>query len=213
MRGDILVIGDHHRQAAKGILDLIHDEIGKEESKYLVTIGGESGAGKSEVAYSLKGLLDGMGMDSYILQQDDYFEYPPLTNAGMRKKDIRRVGPGEVKLDVLNENIRLIRSGEPFLEKPLVVFQEDRITKETVDLRLYRVIIIDGTYTTLLEPVDCRVFIDRDREDTKADRQRRNREQQDEWLEQILKIEHRIISQHKQRADIIINKEFKAYRP
>jgi uridine kinase len=213
MRGDILVIGEQHRQAAQGVVDMILDEIAGNDAKYLITVGGESGAGKSELASAIKDLLDGTGIRTLILQQDDYFVYPPLTNARVRLKDIHHVGPGEVKLDILNDNIRSIRAGQKSVEKPLVIFQEDRITSEIIDLQPFRVVIIEGTYTTLLENIDCRIFIDRDRADTREDRMRRNREKQDEWLEQILEIEHSIITRHKLHADIIINKEFKAHRP
>jgi uridine kinase len=130
----------------------------------------------------------------------------------MRAKDIGRVGPGEVRLDLLNENIKTILDGNKEIKKPLVIFEEDRITSEKVYLEPFKVIIIDGTYTTLLENIDCRVFIDRDRDDTRADRLKRNREQQNEYLEKILEIEHLIISKHKALANIIVNKEFKVIK-
>jgi uridine kinase len=74
------------------------------------------------------------------------------------------------------------------------------------------VIIIEGTYTTLVDNIDCHVFIDRNRDDTREDRLKRNREKQNDYLERILEIEHNIISRHKDMADIIINKEFKVSR-
>lgn len=213
MRGDILIIGDHHRKAAEGLLKLILPDIIAKQGKYLITVAGESGAGKSEIAYALEGLLDKLRIKAHIIQQDDYFVYPPKTNERMRVIDINRVGPQEVKLDLLNENILAIVSGNFKIEKPLVIFEEDRITKELIDLEPYRVVLIDGTYTTLLEHIDCHVFIDRDRNDTREDRLKRNRERQNDYLEDILEIEHNVISRHKEVADIIIDKEFNACRP
>lgn len=209
MRGDILIIGDHHRQAAIGICEMKKDDILLKDGKYIFTIAGESGSGKSELASALKDQLGKAGISTFIIQQDDYFEYPPKTNARMREGDISRVGPGEVRLDVLNENLLSIISGKPAIEKPLVIFAEDRITTESLDLSAYRVIIVDGTYTSLLDHTDCRIFIDRDNNDTREDRLKRNREKQDDYLEQILEIEHKIISRHKTRADIVVNKDFK----
>ncbi len=47
-----------------------------------------------------------------IIQQDDYFVHPPKTNEQIREKNIGWVGPGEVRLDLLNENIREIIDGQ-----------------------------------------------------------------------------------------------------
>lgn len=211
MRGDILIIGDHHRRAAEGILEIKLPAILSKGGKFFFTIAGESGAGKSEIAYAMEGLLEKSGILAYIIQQDDYFVFPPKTNEKMRVIDIKRVGPEEVRLDLLNKNIKSVSEGQHEIEKPLVIFAEDRITSEVLNLEPYRVILIDGTYTTLLENIDCHVFIDRDRDDTREDRLKRNRENQNEYLENILEIEHNIISRHKELADIIIDKAFKAF--
>ena len=212
MRGDILIIRDHHRLAAEDIINLALSGIRSKTGKYLFTIAGESGAGKSEIAYAMEGMLEKKDIPVYIIQQDDYFILPPKTNERARVIDINRVGPGEVRLDLLNENIKAISNGKTAIEKPLVIFEEDRITNELLDLAPYKVIIIDGTYTTLLDGIDCHVFIDRDRDDTRDDRLKRNRENQNDYLERILEIEHNIISRHKEMADVIVNKEFKAFK-
>jgi uridine kinase len=212
MRGDILIIGEHHRLAANEILQMTLAGIQLKPGKYFYTIAGESGAGKSEIASALKDCLEKAGIPSFIFQQDDYFEFPPKTNASIRVENISRIGPGEVRLDLLNENLSSILSGISIIEKPLVLFSENRISTETVDLSSFKVIIIDGTYTTLLDRIDCRVFIDRDNNDTREDRLKRNREKQDAYLEQILEIEHKIISRHKSMANIIVTNDFRAVR-
>jgi uridine kinase len=209
MRGDILIIGKHHTRAAEEILSFMLPLISSKEGKFLFSVGGESGAGKSEISYALENLLERNGVAAMIIQQDDYFVHPPKTNEQIRHKNISWVGPGEVRLDLLNENIREILDGKPEIRKPLVIFAEDRIISEKISLTPFKVIIIDGTYTTLLENIDCRVYIDRDREDTREDRLRRNREQQNDYLEKILEIEHQIISRHKALANIIVHKDFK----
>ena len=209
MRGDILIIGRHHTQAAHEILNIMLPAIQSKAGRFLFTLGGESGAGKSEISYAIENLLETKNIGALIIQQDDYFVYPPKTNEQIRSKNIKWVGPGEVKLDLLNENIRDIIAGKPEIRKPLVIFAEDRIISEKISLTPFKVIIIDGTYTTLLENIDCRIFIDRDREDTRDDRLKRNREQQSDYLEKILEIEHNIISRHKTLANLIVTKEFK----
>jgi uridine kinase len=209
MKGDILIIGEHHQKAAVRLFGYIEPLIRQNAPRpFVITIAGESGAGKSEIAAALADILEQNQSRVRIIQQDDFFIYPPRTNARMRESDIGHVGPHEVRLDLLNETIAGIHDGRLILEKPLVIFEEDRIIRETIDLRPYRVIIIEGTYTTLLNGADCRIFIDRDLNDTREDRKKRNREKQDEYLEKILEIEHRIISQHKKMANLLITKDF-----
>lgn len=212
MKGDILIISEQHRRAADDIVRIAFPEVNSKAGKYFFTVAGESGAGKSEIASAMKELLEKQGLTAFIIQQDDYFILPPETNAKARIVDINRVGPQEVDLDLLNRNIKDIAAGQAVI-KPLVIFAEDRITSETIHFEPFKVVIIDGTYTTLLEGIDCHVFIDRDRNDTREDRQKRNREKQNDYLENILEIEHHVISRHKDMADIIVDKEFKAYRP
>jgi uridine kinase len=210
MKGDILIIDEHHRRAAAKVVDLISEQIKNSKNKFIITVAGESGAGKSEIAASIAENLAESGYKSYVFGQDDYFKLPPKTNARQRVKDISWVGVNEVKLDLLDQNIAEILEGRNRITKPLVDFNADTIGEETVETSDYDILIAEGTYTTLLRNADCRVFIDRNRWDTKESRQKRNREKQDAFLEKILTIEHEIISKHKAKADIVISKDFDA---
>lgn len=209
MIGDRLIIKEEHARAARQIVTVLVPRLRETRSPFIVTIAGESGAGKSEIASSLARHLDEQGFRSIILQQDDYFVYPPKTNARMRAKDIRHVGPGEVRLDVMAENITAVLRGDPEIEKPLVVYEEDRVTSETLSLSGISVVIVEGTYTTLLNQAHCHVFIERDYRDTRESRQERAREAQDAYLEKILEIEHEIISGHKRMADILVTRDYR----
>ena len=208
MKGDKLVIQEGHVNAARHIMKLLLPQIRKAQSKFVITIAGESGSGKSEIAAALSEFLSEKGIKSAIIQQDDYFVYPPKTNAKMRRKDISHVGLSEVRLAVLDQNLRDIIEGENEINKPLVIFNEDLITKETVKLEGIKAIIVDGTYTTILKNVHQRIFIDRTYVDTINTRKCRAREEQDEFLEKILQIEHKIISSHKPQADIIVTNNY-----
>lgn len=212
MQGDVLIINENHRKAAKQVLPLILDKIKKTENIYAISVAGESGAGKSEIAASIAKELENNNITNFIFQQDDYFEFPPKTNSQMRLNNISHVGISEVNLDLLDNEIQMVKEGQTFFEKPLVIFEKNRIDKETVFLDETDVLIVEGTYTTALKNVDIRIFIDRDFNDTRASRLERNRERQDDYLEKILLIEHNIISKHKDLADIIITKEYDAIK-
>ena len=209
MIGDKLNIEQRHIDAAGSIMELVLLRIEECEGKFILTIAGESGAGKSEIASVLCERLCEAGLKSVILQQDDYFVYPPKTNASMRKKDIGHVGLSEVRLGLLDENLRAIIDGEEEINKPLVNFEGDRITKETIKLEGVKVVVVEGTYTSVLKNVHKHIFIDQSYVDTREIRKRRAREEQDEFLEKILEIEHKIISSHKREADIIVTSDYK----
>jgi uridine kinase len=208
MKGDILMISDKHRNAARQSLGFILPLIKESSKKFVITVAGESGAGKSETAASIAGELNRLNINTIVFQQDDYFIYPPKTNALKRREDLQWVGIQEVKLDLLDEHARLFSSGAESIIKPLVIFNEDRIDNEVVRVIDFQGLVIEGTYTTLLSNAHIRIFIDLDFNATKASRQLRNREEQDEYLEKILEIEHRIITEHKRLADIIITEKF-----
>jgi len=204
MRGDKLVPKPEHHKAARGLSRLLFPLFKVFEKGFAVTIGGESGSGKTELAIALSQVLEQQDVSTLILQQDDYFVYPPRTNAKMRKRNIGHVGPSEVRLNLLDQHLAQFHQGTKQIIKPLVIYQDNLITTETVNLEGIDVLIVEGTYTTLLKNADARIFIDRSFLQTKADRLKRAREAQDEHLDRILEIEHRIIAGHKETADIIV---------
>jgi uridine kinase len=178
-----------------------------------LTVAGESGSGKSEIAGELAKRLEADGLRVLILQQDDYFFYPPKTNHQRRLQDIRNVGLEEVNLALLAEHLRQFKhSPGQVIDKPLVIFEEDRITREKIDPKEYDMVIAEGTYTTLLEDADYRIFIDRDYRMTLEARKERARDPIDEFSERVLEIEHGIISKHKKLAHIVVDKDYNAHR-
>jgi uridine kinase len=152
-----------------------------------------------------------VGMKAVVLGQDDYFVLPPRSNDARRRSDPEWLGPHvEVRLDLLDRHLRHAVAGEPSITKPLVDYDMDSIEEEVVDLAGADVVIAEGTYTSLLKHVDKRIFIDRSRLDTLEHRRKRSRgdEVGDPFIEEVLKVEHKIIAGHRQLADIIITKDY-----
>lgn len=207
MIGDKLHIQPHHTNAAREVFEAVKNDVGGERTAF--TVAGQSGAGKSEIAAELARFLDADGHKTYIFAQDDYFVHPPKTNHNERLKDIAWVGLQEVKLSLLDQHLAAFKAGQQLvLEKPLVIFDEDRITSEKVDLSPFNIVIAEGTYTTTLKNADYHVFIDRDYYDTREHRIARGRDKIDEFSDRILKIEDGIITKHKQYADFIVRKDY-----
>ncbi|MFC1822152.1 hypothetical protein ACFL9T_05560 [Thermodesulfobacteriota bacterium] len=212
MRGDVLIIQEWHRKAGSKAAQFIIPQIEQSTGKYTITVAGESGSGKSEIAEVIAETLAGKNIKSVIFQQDDYFVHPPKTNENTRRKDMDWVGANEVLLDVMDQNLKDFKGGKTEITKPLVIFEEDRITEETITTDDFKVAIAEGTYTTTLNQVDCRVFIDQTYHETKKARLLRAREEQDDFLETVLKIEHKVISSHKRIADFIVTADYDVIR-
>jgi len=205
MIGDKLIIEIYHTDRAEEICKHLEGRIKK---RFTITVAGESGAGKSELAFEIARILTKKGIKADILQQDDYFVFPPKTNHEMRRSNLQQVGPYEVKLDFLSANLRSFKRDETLIFKPLVIFDEDRITTEEIDTENTEVLIAEGTYTSLLQFVDFRIFIDRDYHQTLEARKRRARDKFEPFVVDVLEKEHQIISQHKSLADAIVSSDF-----
>ena len=191
------------------IMNHIELLIDQSEGVFCINISGESGCGKSTLALALDMVLREKGLNLYVFHMDDYFLLPPASNHQNRVLSLDNVGPHEVNLALLQENIEDMKAGKNAIVKPLVHYKENRIENIIVSTEDIQVIIVEGTYTSLLSDIDCKIFIDRDYKDTLAQRKGRAREPITPFIESVLELEHKIISSHKVLADIIIDKNYK----
>jgi uridine kinase len=211
MKGDKLILLDYHKRAATEIVSYIIPNIRKKKTRYIITVAGESGSGKSETGKAIADELAKFGIKSILLGQDDYFVLPPESNDLKRREDPEWLGPHvEVRLDVLEQNLVSAIQGNKEIIKPLVDYDLNTIEDEVINLDGIKVLIAEGTYTSLLKHIDTRIFICRNWQDTLEHRQKRKRghEVGDPFIEQVLRLEHKIIAGHKQLADILITKDF-----
>ena len=210
MKGDSIIVEEHHRKAGEDIAQCLSPMLRQLRERYTLSVAGQSGAGKSETAQAIADALERHGITCVILQQDDYFVHPPKTNDATRRADISWVGTQEVRLDLMDEHLKLFLDGATRIEKPLVNYAEDSIGSEEMEPGSAQVAIAEGTYTTLLKNVNCHVFIDRDYHETRGHREkrRRNEAELDAFIDQVLQIEHEIISANRKQADILVNKDY-----
>ncbi|MBA4320456.1 MAG: hypothetical protein C0412_18820 [Flavobacterium sp.] len=215
MKGDIVLIQEHHKQAATVIVSQIIDLIKAKPSRFVITVAGESGSGKSETGVAIANELEKFGILSVVLGQDDYFYLAPKLNSAKRHEDPDWLGPHvEVNFVVFEQNLIDAIENKPGFDKPLVDYNANTIESQTISLDGVKVIIAEGTYTSLLKHVDIKVFISRNWLKTLEDRRKRNRgnEVNDPFTEQILATEHKIIAGHKQLADFVISDEFEVMK-
>ena len=211
MKGDIILLSEKHIRAAKVIVAQIAEKINAKPGRFVITVAGESGSGKSETGTAIANELEKLGIKSVLLGQDDYFLLPPKSNTAKRRADPDWLGPHvEVNFAALEQNLINAISGSSEITKPQVDYHADKIESETISLESIKVVIAEGTYTSLLKHVDVKVFIARNWLKTLEDRKKRNRgnEVNDPFTENILATEHKIIAGHKQLADFVINDDY-----
>ena len=211
MKGDIVLVQAHHQKVAGEIVPQIIEKIKAVKRIYTITVGGESGSGKSEISVAIANELKNYGVNAIIFGQDDYFYLPPKLNSEKRHEDPEWLGPHiEVNLDLLEKNLVEAIQGQSIITKPLIDYNENTSELQTVDLMDVKVIIAEGTYTSLLRNIDTKIFITRNWLATWEDRKKRNRgnEINDPFTEKILSTEHKIIAGHKYLADFIVDDDY-----
>jgi len=210
MQGDNIVISAQHLEVAHKIVEILRSHMTDSEGKYTITVAGESGSGKSTTAAALFTVLQQKGMKCVLLQQDDYYVYPPITNDRTRRQNPEWRGLCEVNLALLDQHLQEFLEGHSQIQKPLIVYAEDRIDHEIIDVGQANILIVAGTFISLLTHVNARIFIDRTYLDTRIDRRKRSRYQAelDDFTEGILENEHKIVFAHKAFADVIITKNY-----
>jgi uridine kinase len=199
-----------HVKASLVIVANIINCIKAKEQRYIISLAGESGCGKTETAKALVAEFNRQGINSLVLSQDDYFFLPPLANDAMRKKSPEWLGPHkEVNMKLLDDTLVEAMVGDK-INVSHIDYDTNVETVEKIDIEGVKVIIVEGTYTSLLKHIDTRIFIDADYKDTLKFRKLRSRgnEVNDPFVENILETEHKIIAGHKYLADFIITKDY-----
>jgi uridine kinase len=199
-----------HKRVSESIVSLLIDKIGNNKV-FTISLAGETGSGKTRTGEALVMEFQKRGIRAIVIGQDNYFFLPPLANDAMRKKDPEWLGPHkEVDLKLLDKNLRDAKKGAEKISIPHIEYNSNKRTTRELDINGIKVIIAEGTYTSLLRNIDTRIFIDEDYKETLKYRKRRNRgnEVNDPFVEGILETEHKMIAGHKLLADIIITKDY-----
>lgn len=179
--------------------------------KMVIGISGESGSGKSVTAYCLSKVFEQHQIPTSRIQMDDYFHLPAKTNHENRLLSFDHIGPQEVNLDLLDEHILAFKEARD-VTGPFSNFAANTLESHHLAFAQKEVLIVEGTYIPLLQRIPFYIFIDKSYLDTLENRLSRGRESFDPFVEQVLKIEHEIISSFKAKADIVIDKNYQPYQ-
>jgi len=185
LEGDKVIIQQEHRDKAK----LIITELLKQQylidnwGKYVLSIGGESGTGKTEIAQVLRSLAYKRGWGAVIVSLDDYYK----TNWQDRNK-IRRetnlIGITEIDWERLDYTINQFKDNED----TGIIYRLNKYTNSQEQI-IYKpkdvnIMIIEGLYAN--ETGDLKVKIKGIYKDTVEFRKLRGKETQNDWRNVVL---------------------------
>lgn len=213
MLGDVLLINELHKAAAKSLLEIVSAERDKKLNedpnyKYVVAISGESGAGKSELSHSLALLLKGLNIRVKVIHADNYYGVPPLLRKEWRiAKGLSAIGPNEYDWDLLHKNIKEFKE-DMIARIPCIDIIPEQVDELITDFQKINLLIVDGLYAIKAEYVDLRVFIELTYKETKMMQLMRGKEEVDEYRTKILEREHMGVLSLRPLADIIIDKNY-----
>lgn len=213
MLGDILLITDKHRAAAKKIADHI---LKNKKPRMIVAISGESGSGKTELAHATAKLMRKEGIFAKLLHTDNYYKTHPLERREWRTKHgiENVVGYDEYQWDAIYKNLSDFRHGRKS-EMPCVDLVTEQVDKLTTNFSEVDMLIVDGLYAIKTESADLRIFIELTYLETKEKHTKdaRGKEVMDEARWATLGQEHKMVQALRPRADLVVTKDYEVIEP
>jgi len=204
MLGDILLITEKHIKAGEQVVNRL-SEIKSE--KMVIAIGGESGAGKSEIAHVISRKLKGEGELAKILHIDNYYKVSPRERTEWRKKHgVESIGLSEYDWDLINRNVAEFRESKEAI-LPCIDLLTDQEDKLITNFEGIKYLIVEGLYP-LKADADLKIFIDLTYHETKKAQVLRGKEPQDKFRLQVLQREHEVVQSLRPLADLLVTKEF-----
>jgi len=215
MLGDILLINDMHKEAAKSIGKIVQKERKKKgrRYRYIVGISGESGSGKSELAHALGKYLKKDKIRVKVIHTDNYYKIQPLLREEWRRnKGFDKIGLEEYDWVKINKTIRDFQESQECMI-PCIDLIPEQVDKLITDFSKIDILVIDGLYAINTEGLDLRIFIDLTYKETKINQIIRMKEAMSDFRLQILEREHRSVLSLKSLADLIVNKAYEVVKP
>jgi uridine kinase len=211
MLEDILLIGDHHREAAAAILEEI---LAKRTPKFIVAISGESGSGKSELTHVIAKELVKLDIVAKPVHIDNFYKTLPLERSAWRLENgvEHVVGPDEYDWTAILRVIDDFKEGRVG-EMPCVDLVTQRVDRLITDFSEIEVLIIDGLYAVKAPGVDLGIMIDLTYHETKKAQISRGKEASDAFRFRVLEAEHRSVTALRHLATLFVSKEYQVYTP
>jgi uridine kinase len=210
MLGDILLINDMHKDAARDIAAkvLVDREAKGERYRYVVGISGESGSGKSELAHALGTFLKEKSIRVKVIHTDNYYKIQPLLREEWRRnKGFDKIGINEYDWVKISKTLRDFKEQQECMI-PCIDLIPEQVDKLITDFSKIDLLIVDGLYAIKADDIDMRVFIDLTYHETKINQIIRMKEALSDFRLNILEHEHQAVSSLKPMADLVVDKSY-----
>ncbi len=205
MLGDVLLITENHKKAAKQLISRLDNLSG---DKIILAIGGESGSGKTEIAHEVAKILKNRKTPAKVMHIDNYYQTSPADRTLWRKEHgLESIGYTEYDWVLINRNIDEFRKDEEQVEMPCIDLLTDQEDLLITSFKGLKYLIIEGLYAIQAE-ADLKVLIDLTYHETKKAQFERGKEPTNEYRWQVLQREHEVIQSLRSRADLFVTKEF-----
>ncbi len=205
MLHDILLIEEWHHQVCQKIFEIIKSRI---KSKEIITISGESGSGKSELAHLICRKLKESGFLAKNISGDNFYKVPPKERQSYREKYAieKVIGPDEYDWKLLTSLLDQFKNGKK-ASFPCIDLITDQIDTLNTDFKNVNILVFDGLYAIKLDS-NYRIYIDITYEKNKKAQVLRNKETLNELRMKILTEEHKKVVSLKPLANIIVKEDF-----
>ena len=210
MLGDILLINDMHKDAARDIAAkvLVDREAKGERYRYVGGISGESGSGKSELAHALGTFLKEKSIRVKVIHTDNYYKIQPLLREEWRRnKGFDKIGINEYDWVKISKTLRDFKEQQECMI-PCIDLIPEQVDKLITDFSKIDLLIVDGLYAIKADDIDMRVFIDLTYHETKINQIIRMKEALSDFRLNILEHEHQAVSSLKPMADLVVDKSY-----
>lgn len=221
MPGDKVHMDESHIRRANGIFPYILNRIENTvTNKFVVSVFGGSGVGKSEVGALIAHYFKLQGFGSYVLSGDNYPHKIPEENDKERllrytkdnKDGLKRyLGTNEeINFPQINKIIKQFKNGITNIELKRMGRTNEDIFFETVDFSDINILVLEWTHghNSLLVGVDYSVFLYSTPAQTLTHRKSRARDNEVDSLftTMVLDIEQDLLNNQVQMGDLIISK-------
>ncbi len=204
MLHDLITISPKHVKAAELIYNKIKEEE-EEKEKYIITITGEVGTGKSTLSLVLAKMLKSDGIRVKIIDLDDYYKIPPLERKKWRKTHgMDQIGADELDWNRLHQNISDFKQNKKS-SLPCIDLITDYLDEITTDFKGVDVLVINGLYSVKCKEANLKVFIELTYEQTLSDQEYGGKEALDSFRKEVLEQEHQVVQSLKNEADFYID--------
>jgi len=205
MLGDVLLITDNHKKAAKQLISHLDHLSG---NKIVLAIGGESGSGKTEIAHEVARILKSRNTPAKVMHIDNYYLTSPTERTTWRKEHgLESIGFTEYDWKGINRNINEFREDAEQVTMPCIDLLTDQEDLLSTSFKGLKYLVIEGLYAIQAE-ADLKVLIDLTYHETKKAQFERGKEEPNEYRFQVLQREHEVIQSIRSRADLLVSKDY-----